>query len=106
MIPRKRIDVGLNRMGADMVKELNTRKRDACLRELSRNERDYLRMGLNQPGGKLPLFDAQGQEIGHDVIQSCIRKGFAEPWFANPLKPSWLVCRLTEQGRMAVKANA
>jgi hypothetical protein len=28
--------------------------------------------------------------------------GWAEPWFSNPIKPDWLVCRLTEAGRAAV----
>ena len=69
---------------------------------LSNKERDYLAMGTKQPGGKLPLFDVNGQEIQASIIKSCIKKGFAERWFANPLKPSWLVCRLTEKGRQAL----
>ena len=59
----------------------------------------YLKMGLDQPGGKLPLFDRQGQEIKPATIRSCIEKGWAEPWFYNPVKPGWLVCKLTETGR-------
>lgn len=59
----------------------------------------YLRLGLEQPGGKLPLFDRGGQEIKPATIRSCIEKGWAEPWFSNPVKPDWLVCRLTEKGR-------
>ena len=59
----------------------------------------YLRLGLAQPGGKLPLFDRGGQEIKPATIRSCIEKGWAEPWFSNPVKPDWLVCRLTEKGR-------
>ena len=66
---------------------------------LSDAERQYLQMGLKQPGGKLPLFDSQGQEISTRLIRTCVDKGLAEPWFANPLKPDWLVCRLTERGR-------
>jgi len=57
---------------------------------------------LRQPGGKLPLFDARGQEISSTIISSCLKKGLAERWFANPLKPDWLVCRLTEKGRQAL----
>lgn len=68
---------------------------------LSKAERDYLSKGLEQPGGKLPLFDGRGQEISRQVIKSCIQKGFAERWFANPIKPDWLVCRLTDAGRDA-----
>jgi len=71
---------------------------------LSAQEQSYLRMGLNQPGGKLPLFDSRGQEINSRTIQACVEKGYAERWFANPLKPEWLVCRLTNSGRSAVQA--
>ena len=59
----------------------------------------YLKMGLAQSGGKLPLFDSQGQGIKPATIRSCIEKGWAEPWFNNPVKPDWLVCKLTESGR-------
>lgn len=72
-------------------------------RRLNADELAYLEMGLEQPGGKLPLFDARGQEINTDVIHACLSKGLAEKWFANPLKPEWLVCRLTATGRKAVK---
>ncbi len=68
-----------------------TRPSDAQLR--------YLRMGLEQAGGKLPLFDENGQEIKPATIKSCIEKGWAEPWFNNPIKPDWLVCKLTDAGR-------
>lgn len=59
----------------------------------------YLRRGLTQPGGKLPLFDLDGQTIAPQVVRNCLKRGWAEPWFGNPLKPDWLVCRLTEAGR-------
>ena len=59
----------------------------------------WLGRGLNQPGGKLPLFDEDGAKIRPRTIQSCVERGWAEPWFRNPLKPDWLVCRLTETGR-------
>ena len=61
-------------------------------------QRRYLERGLRQPGGKLPLFDRDGREIPHKTIETCIVHGWAEPWFANPLKPGWLVCRLTPEG--------
>ncbi len=70
---------------------------------LNAKEQAYLRMGLKQPGGKLPLFDNGGQEIGANVIKSCLDKGFAKRWFANPMKPEWLVCRLTNEGRAALQ---
>ncbi|MEQ9488288.1 MAG: hypothetical protein RIM72_04735 [Alphaproteobacteria bacterium] len=59
----------------------------------------YLKRGLDQPGGKLPLFDLQGQRYNDRTIRTCIEHGWAEPWFNNPLKPDWLVCKLTEDGR-------
>jgi hypothetical protein len=71
---------------------------------LSAQEQSYLRSGLNQPGGKLPLFDKSGQEINSRTILACVEKGYAERWFANPLKPEWLVCRLTKSGKNALQA--
>ncbi|HEY9566780.1 MAG TPA: hypothetical protein VIR38_01715 [Thalassobaculum sp.] len=60
---------------------------------------DWLRRGLEQPGGKLPLFDRDGQRMHPRTIRACMRRGWAEPWFDNPLKPDWLVCKLTDAGR-------
>lgn len=74
----------------------------AAQRSLSQKERDYLALGQKQPGGKLPLFDLNGQEISAQLIRGCVEKGLAEPWFANPMKPNWLVCRLTDAGRAAL----
>lgn len=62
----------------------------------------WLQRGLNQAGGKLPLFDSDGQKISSRTINSCLKKGWAEPWFNNPIKPDWLVCRLTQAGRKAL----
>jgi len=59
----------------------------------------WLKRGLEQPGGKLPLFDRDGQRIDPRTVQTCIDQGWAEPWFRNPLKPDWLVCKLTDKGR-------
>ncbi|MEE9140038.1 MAG: response regulator [Alphaproteobacteria bacterium] len=63
----------------------------------------WLARGLDQAGGKLPLFDRVGQRIDPRTIQSCIEQGWAEPWFSNPLKPDWLVCRLTAAGRAVLE---
>jgi len=62
-------------------------------------QRTWLSRGLAQSGGKLPLFSQEGQRIDTRTVRSCIEQGWAEPWFANPLKPDWLVCRLTPAGR-------
>lgn len=59
----------------------------------------WLKRGLEQPGGKLPLFDRQGQRVDARTVQTCIEQGWAEPWFRNPLKPDWLICKLTDKGR-------
>jgi hypothetical protein len=61
-------------------------------------QKRYLERGLGQPGGKLPLFDREGQAVSKQTVQACIAHGWAEPWFANPMKPDWLVCRLTSSG--------
>ena len=66
-------------------------------------QRAWLVRGLSQPGGKLPLFDESGQRISPRTIQSSIDRGWAEPWFATPTKPDWLVCKLTELGRNALR---
>ena len=62
----------------------------------------WLCRGLTQPGGKLPLFDESGQRVNEAVIRSCRDAGWVEPWFDNPIKPTWKICRLTECGRAAV----
>ena len=67
--------------------------------KLSDAQRSWLVRGLDQPGGKLPLFDAQGQRVDQRTIRSCVENGWAQPWFKNPLKPDWLVCKLTASGR-------
>jgi len=66
---------------------------------LTAAQRDWLQRGLDQPGGKLPLFDRNGQRMHPRTIRSCMDRGWAEPWFDNPLKPDWLVCKLTPAGR-------
>ena len=65
-------------------------------------QRSYLLRGLSQAGGKLPLFDRDGQHIHPALVRACIAHGWAAPWFGNPLKPDWLVCKLTEKGRRAL----
>lgn len=59
----------------------------------------WLQRGLDQAGGKLPLFDRIGQKVSEKTVRSCIKNGWAEPWFNNPIKPDWLICRLTDAGR-------
>ncbi len=68
-------------------------------------QRGWLIRGLIQPGGKLPLFDRFGQRVNSRTVRCCIERSWAKPWFSNPLKPDWLVCRLTEKGRRALEAH-
>ncbi len=64
-------------------------------------QRRYLQRGLDQPGGKLPLFDVDGRIVNDKTVRACVRAGWAEPWFENPLKPDWTICKLTDPGRVA-----
>ncbi len=72
----------------------------------SHSQRNWLSRGISQAGGKLPLFDEEGQRYSKQTIRSCLEKGWAEPWFANPIKPEWLVCRLTDSGREVLHADS
>jgi hypothetical protein len=65
-------------------------------------QRRYLERGLAEPGGKLPLFDRHGQAIPQKTVEACIAHGWAERWFHNPIKPDWLVCKLTPAGYRAL----
>jgi hypothetical protein len=66
-------------------------------------QRAWLRRALDEPGGKLPLFDPNGRRVNERTIRSCIDQGWAQPWFDNPIKPDWLVCKITEAGRRVVE---
>jgi hypothetical protein len=68
-------------------------------------QRRYLERGLTQAGGKLPLFDGEGRQIPKQTVEACIAHGWAEAWIANPIKPDWLVCRLTAAGYRALGAE-
>lgn len=68
-------------------------------------QRAWLERGLDQPGGKLPLFDRDGRKVNARTIKTCIEAGWAEPWFANPIKPDWEVCKLTKAGKKAASRS-
>ena len=68
----------------------------------SEAQRRYLERGLTQAGGKLPLFDRDGREVARKTVESCVAHGWATPWVHNPIKPDWLVCRLTPAGYRAL----
>lgn len=65
-------------------------------------QRKWMTRGLAQPGGKLPLFDDFGQKISARTVKSCLKQGWVEPWFENPIKPDWLICKLTDTGRKQI----
>ena len=65
-------------------------------------QRRYLKLGLEQAGGKLPLFDRNGQKVPARTIRACLDAGWCRPWHKNPIEPDWLVCRLTDNGRSVV----
>lgn len=67
--------------------------------KVTQQQLGWLQRGLDQAGGKLPLFDDKGRKVSERTVKSCIDHGWAEPWFANPLKPDWLICKLTDAGR-------
>lgn len=66
------------------------------------SQKNWLIRGLEQPGGKLPLFDKEGQQISVRTVRSCVKAGWAESWCHNPIKPDWLICRITPKGRLAL----
>ncbi len=72
--------------------------------KLTSVQKRYLARGLDEPGGKLPLFDHEGQRFNDKTIRACLKQGWAAPWYRNPLKPDWLVCRLTDAGRVALES--
>ncbi len=70
------------------------------------SQRRWLLRGLDQPGGKLPLFDEKGQQVSDRTVRSCVDKGWAKPWFANPIKPDWMICKLTNSGRAVLSGES
>ncbi len=68
-------------------------------------QRRWLSMGLQQPGGKLPLYDEKGARVSADLITACVQAGWAEPWALNPTRTGNQICRLTETGRIALQKD-
>ena len=68
-------------------------------------QRRYLERGLAGSGGKLPLFDRDGRQVPRKTVEACIAPGWAEPWTANPIKPDWVVCKLTLVPRIRSSHN-
>jgi hypothetical protein len=82
--------------------DISEKSRKIHMAKPSAAQARYLRRGLSQAGGKLPLFDKNGQRIKEQTIRSCIKNGWCEGWARNPIMPDWLVCKLTNTGRKMV----
>ena len=80
-----------------------TLERRASVKErlLETEMHGWLQGGLQREEGRLALFDEFGEPVQKAIVRRAIDKGLAEPWFANPMRPQWTVCRLTEKGRHA-----
>ena len=65
----------------------------------------WMKRGLSQPGGKIPLFDDKGRKVDARTVQSCLEHGWVESWFVNPIKPDWVVCKLTNTGRALIEVK-
>ena len=68
-------------------------------REIEMELKDWLQGGLNRSDGRLALFDRFGEPVDKAVIKTAIKQGLAEPWFSSPMRPQWMVCRITPKGR-------
>jgi hypothetical protein len=81
-------------------------KSGAAIGSPTSSQTKWLSRGVDQAGGKLPLFDVNGQKVSERTVRSCIDKGWAEPWFENPIKPDWTICKLTDLGRQVIEKSA
>ena len=88
----------VNGLGIDM----KTQQSRSAGRVSEREMRQWLSGGLTRPESRLALFDQFGEPIDRALVREAIRLGYAEPWFANPMRPEWMVCRLTARGRAAL----
>lgn len=84
--------------GGEAAKDGRPTAGRAAATQPTMEQRRFLERGLGQPGGKVPRFDQDGREVPARTALACLEKGWVEPWFANPLKPDWLVVKLTREG--------
>ncbi len=75
-------------------------------RETEEAMRQWLQGGLDREDGRLAIFDMFGEPVNKSVIKSAIASGLAEPWFSSPMRPQWMVCRITPKGRAALSRFA
>lgn len=62
----------------------------------------WLKTGAGNTEGRLALFDGMGQRIDSQIQRAALSWGWVEGWFANPMRPDWMVCRLTPAGKRAL----
>jgi len=60
---------------------------------------NWLRGGMTREDGRLALFDQFADPVEKSLIKTAVAAGYAEPWFASPMRPQWTVFRLTRNGR-------
>ncbi len=63
----------------------------------------WLRRGLDRPGGNLPMFDDYGQRVSDRTVKSCVDHGWAETR-AEAMR-DWQLCQLTSAGRRLLDAD-
>ena len=88
-----------------LTDQLHPKSRETHAPQPTKTQIRWMKRGLLQPGGKIPLFDDDGQKVAVRTVQSCLEHGWVEPWFANPIKPNWIVCRLTDKGRALIETK-
>jgi len=75
-------------------------------RETEIELRNWLEAGSQRTDGRLAMFDQFGEPVSKGVIKTAIASGLAEPWFSSPMRPQWMVCRITQKGREALRGSA
>ena len=64
---------------------------------------EWLRDGLDRPGGNLPMFDQYGQRVSDRTVKSCVERGWAET--RDEAMRNWQLCQLTSAGRRVLDAD-
>jgi hypothetical protein len=64
---------------------------------------EWLRRGLDRPGGNLPLYDSFGQRVSDRTMKSCVEHGWATTR-AEAMR-NWQLCQLTSAGREVLDAD-
>ena len=64
---------------------------------------EWLRRGLDRPGGNLPLYDTYGQRVSDRTMKSCVEHGWAAR--RDEAMRDWQLCQLTSAGREVLDAD-